>query len=512
MYLVFVGSNLAEQLYADYRAWAAGAGAGAVTAWLAKSSLTPAKGPAIGVKAISANIVLAIAAPLFAAILIVMASALLDEVIFGQPLADTDAVNAPAATSDWPDWAGGWWLPIAIVIAFGAAAIASWAVNVNRFSLHAMYRNRLIRGFLGASHIDKRKPNRFTDFDYEDNPHMSQLWPPEEVWETTRGKDWQPFHIINIALNIVSTKRLAWQERKAEPFIMSPLHCGSACGGRVQSADGTWRAHGAFRPSEQYGSSDGISLGTALSISGAAASPNMGYNSSSALAFLMTLFNVRLGWWLGNPEKDRYDSEGPRFAIGPLLNEMFGQTTDERKYVYLSDGGHFENLGLYEMVRRRCRLIVVSDAGCDPDFKFEDLGNAVRKIALDLGVGITFHKLESLKRRSPEGVDVGPDHAYCAVGEIDYPSADGRRAQGTLFYIKPGYHGVEGAGIRAYAIANPTFPHQTTGDQFFSESQFESYRALGFEIVDGFLSRALSGTNRPAGWSVEELAKALAHG
>jgi hypothetical protein len=132
-------------------------------------------------------------------------------------------------------------------------------------------------------------------------------------------------------LNVVSSKRLAWQERKAEPFTISPLHSGSACGGRERGADGVWVSRGAYRPSAQYGSRNGISLGTALAISGAAASPNMGYHSSAALAFLLTLFNVRLGWWLGNPGKDRYSSEGPRLAIVPLLNEMFGQTTDERE-------------------------------------------------------------------------------------------------------------------------------------------------------------------------------------
>jgi hypothetical protein len=338
---------------------------------------------------------------------------------------------------------------------------------------------------------------------------MSELWPPKEMWEETRGKGWQPFHIVNIALNVVSSKRLAWQERKAEPFTISPLHSGSACGGRVRGDDGVWVSHGAYRPSTEYGSKDGISLGTALAISGAAASSNMGYHSSAALAFLLTLFNVRLGWWLGNPGKQGYASEGPRLAIVPLLNEMFGQTTDERKYVYLSDGGHFENLGLYEMVRRRCRLIVVSDAGCDRNFGFEDLGNAVRKISLDLGVDITINRLEKLK---PRGQDTDPDAPYCAIGEIDYPSTNGNGARGVLIYVKSGYHGIESAAVRAYAIAHPDFPHETTGDQFFSESQFESYRTLGFEIVDGFLNRALSGGNRPKDWTVDEIAKALAHG
>jgi hypothetical protein len=231
-----------------------------------------------------------------------------------------------------------------------------------------------------------------------------------------------------------------------------------------------------------------------LAISGAAASPNMGYHSSPIVSLLLALFNVRLGWWLGNPGapgEDTYQSEGPRVAIRPFVAEMFGQTTDTRRYVYLSDGGHFENLALYEMIRRRCRCIVMSDAGCDPNFSFEDLGNAVRKIAIDLGVYISFGQLRALKARSKDNSLI--EGAYYAIGEIDYktaPEGSAASENGYILYIKPGYHGTESAGIVAYATANAAFPHETTADQFFSESQFESYRTLGFEIADGILRDA----------------------
>ena len=160
--------------------------------------------------------------------------------------------------------------------------------------------------------------------------------------------------MLNIALDLFEAKRLAWQERKAEPFTVSPRHCGSALKG--------------FRPSCEYAGkkAGGITLGTAMAISGAAVSPNMGYYSSPSISLLLAFFNVRLGWWLGNPGwqgNNSYATEGPDFAIKPLLQEAFGLTTDDKRYVYLSDGGHFEDLGLYEMVRRRCRFIVVVDAG-----------------------------------------------------------------------------------------------------------------------------------------------------
>jgi hypothetical protein len=188
----------------------------------------------------------------------------------------------------------------------------------------------------------------------------------------------------------------------------------------------------------------------------------------------------------------------------PFLAEMLGMTSDTNKYVYLSDGGHFENLGLYEMVRRRCRDIVVVDAGCDPNYAFEDLGNAVRKIEIDFGIPIRFHGLDKLHPRMPpqfldeflggpiaapaKGEDAGPP-PYHAIGVIDYPAADGPSAQeGTILYIKPGYHGTEkSAGILSYASTNPSFPHDDTANQWFGEAQMESYRALGFEITDSLL-------------------------
>ena len=235
----------------------------------------------------------------------------------------------------------------------------------------------------------------------------------------------------------------------------------------------------------------GISLGTAMAISGAAVSPNMGYSSSPSISLLLTLFNVRLGWWLGNPGdagENSYQSEGPIWAAKPLIQEAFGQTTDARSFVYLSDGGHFENLGLYEMVRRRCRFIIVVDAGCDPKFTFEDLGNAVRKIFIDLGIRITFRDLQALRNRPTEGASPVDNIPYFAVGTIHYKGADGVDCEnGHVLYVKPAYHGTEGAGIRSYATAHPDFPHESTIDQWFTESQFESYRSLGLDVMNDIL-------------------------
>lgn len=356
--------------------------------------------------------------------------------------------------------------------------VTSFAVNVNRFSLHAIYRNRLIRAFLGSARAradPARASDRFTGFDPADNLPMAEL--PTE----------KPLHVINITLNLVGGRNLAWQERKAEPFSVTPLAVGNPDVG--------------YRPTALYGGRHGgITLGTAMAISGAAVSPNMGYHSSPIIGMLLMLFNIRLGWWLGNPKQDQYRREGPTFSAVPLFQELAGQTTNARRWVYLSDGGHFENLGLYEMVRRRCRIIVVSDAGCDPNFGFEDLANAARKIYIDLGVSIDFETMDLTQRQSPP-----QPAAYCALGRITYPGRAGQT--GWILYIKPGYHGNEPIDIQGYANAHETFPHESTADQFFSESQFEAYRGLGAHIMELICTGGarLPPTARPAEMGFEAL-------
>ena len=521
---------------------------GIATALLGSSSKTSAKsmgGDQGGISGLISNVVLAVAGPIFVAVLIIALSVGLDRILlqetFIESAGKTDYSLIKILQTGHPGDLGtaSLWLLIGLLIVAAVGGAASYFVNINRFSLHALYRNRLTRCYLGASNQD-RHPDEFSGFDFSDNLCVHKLWPPKSGGDVN---SLSLFHVVNIALNVVSTKRLAWQERKAESFTVSPRHCGAAYLG--------------FRESEDYGgktedkNNSGLSLGTAMAISGAAVSPNMGYHSSPSIALLLTLFNVRLGWWLGNPGKagkETYTAEGPKWAVEPLFAEAFGLTNDDSPYVYLSDGGHFENLGLYEMVRRRCRLIVVVDAGCDPDFAFEDLGNAVRKIYIDLGIRITFSDLGSLADR-PSGksrsrakrdaaalaiVDAANrtkkksappgDTPYHAIGVIHYREADHTKRgahvetvetveivetaetieivdtietvktvetveHGYILYIKPAYHGTEkSAGIRSYATANPSFPHETTADQWFTESQFESYRSLGLVIGSRILS------------------------
>lgn len=340
------------------------------------------------------------------------------------------------------------------------AWVMAYYININKFSLEGMYRERLIRAYLGASNTAPRR-NRFTGFSANDDLPLHALPLAGEAPPRIR-----PLPVLNLTLNLVAGRKLAWQQRKAESFTATPLACGSRRLG--------------YRDAAAYGGRGGITLGTAMALSGAAASPNMGYHSWPLVGFIMTLFNVRLGAWLGNPGTHgarTWRFAGPRSALRSMVREAFGQTNDASPYVYLSDGGHFENLGIYEMVQRRCRRIVVVDAGCDPGYSFEDLGNALRKIRIDQRVPILFDdgdltEMQQAQRRP------------CAVARIQYSSVDPGAADGELLYIKPVRHLANVApDVVSYMSANPDFPQQSTADQWFDESQTESYRMLGIETI-----------------------------
>lgn len=368
---------------------------------------------------------------------------------------------------------------IVIFLALTVCIVSSVFVNINKFSLHAMYRDRLIRAFLGASraafpwimtavvkpdatwHEDRqfieRHGNSYTDFDRDDNPVFS--WLSEH-----KNRKELPFLVINGALNLVRTKNLAWQERKAASYTFTPLHVGS---------DVT-----KYAPTSDYcGEVGGVTLGTAMAISGAAVSPNAGYHSTPIMTFLFTFFNARLGWWLGNPKHTKARKKpGPTTALKPLLNELLGKTDAESDWIYVSDGGHFDNLGIYEMVRRGCRWVVAVDSSADPGYHYDSLGIAIRKIQIDFG--ITVELVGSLRIGEKT---FGEQGAHCSLFAIGYHRRLGG-VNGRLLYIKAShYPRAPGSpvDVRQYASDAPTFPHESTADQFFGESQFESYRALG---------------------------------
>ncbi len=396
-----------------------------------------------------------------------------------------------------------------LVLLSGSAALwllLAWRVDINLFSFHNFYRNRLTRCYLGGARMadqQVRTPHPFTGFDKNDDISLGEL----------AGKDGvtvcRPFHLLNTTLNMSAGRELAWQQRKAGSFFFSPLYCGyrlpataeheKSAGGFAPTANYMWtpaakadqhaRETGAAKADDYEAAIEGgAMLGSVMAVSGAAASPNWGFHTSSAVAFILTLFNIRLGRWCPNPGyKPMPQRSTPTMGGWLLLKELFGATSASSKYLYLSDGGHFDNLGIYELVRRRVSTIVVCDCGQDESGRFDDLADTIRKCYTDFGVVIEID-VEDLKGQGGDS-KLRFSKTHCATGRICYPALSGASSapafEGELLLVKPSLSEAicaQAPDIRHYALANPEFPQQTTADQWFDEAQFESYRKLGYLI------------------------------
>jgi hypothetical protein len=377
---------------------------------------------------------------------------------------------------------------LCLVIAF----LLARRVDVNEFSMHHFYRNRLVRAYLGASRSPRhRSPNAFTGLDLDDDLKLWRFQTRDLSTDNDASSDCQrgfngPYPIINATLNASSGEDLAWQERQGQSFVFTPLYSGFDFAVKDTAFAQRTRNQFAYQRSELFGSArgaatfggrdleGGMGIGTAIAISGAAANPNAGYHTSPGVAFLLTVFNVRLGWWIGNPRMDRWRHNSPRQGLFYLMSELFGYAGTQREYVNLSDGGHFDNMGLYELVRRRCKYVVVCDAEEDGGYTFEGIANAIRKCRVDFGVVIT------LQTNGIRPETTGGSMVHAAVGTISYPGVE---ECGRLIYIKASVTGDEPIDVLEYKARFPVFPHESTADQSFDESQFESYRALGLHIA-----------------------------
>src|SRR5436309_2225481 len=215
----------------------------------------------------------------------------------------------------------------------GAELGLSWRVDINAFSTHLLYRNRLVRCYRGAS-VPDRQGQPFTGFSTEDDLPLSSL----QIRLTKPGSEWKarPVVLLNASVNVTRGNEIGLQTRKARSFILTPSYSGYTRplpGGLEQQS---LFSETALAGMEKPGTEKGLSLGTAMAISGAAASPNMGFYSEPALAFLMTLFDVRLGWWLGNPGKEKWLRGSPDLGFLCLLRELFAAAVYDSKYVFLS--------------------------------------------------------------------------------------------------------------------------------------------------------------------------------
>jgi hypothetical protein len=310
-----------------------------------------------------------------------------------------------------------------------------------------------------------------------------------------------PYLLINTALNIQRSEYANKRGRDADFFVFSRFYVGSRATGYV--------------PTETIEKAvPTLDLATVMAVSGAAASSNMGASALKPLAFTLALFNIRLGYWMVNPSffrNERIDFAGREIANGVrpylrsafyLWSEMFSTLDETNDAVYLTDGGHIENLGIYELLRRRCRLVVVVDAEADPELRFPSLIALQRFARLDLGIRIDLPWQmireryiscgKELSQSAESGkAETGTNGCHAAIGTIIYPEGQ----PGTIIYVKSTVTGDENDIILDYKRRYPSFPHETTMDQFFGEEQFEAYRALGFHAMQ----RLLQGDDRVAG-------------
>jgi len=351
-------------------------------------------------------------------------------------------------------------------------------VSANGLSMHNFYRDRLAKAFLFR--VDRVKDKIESGID----PKLTEL-----------SGEIGPLHLINTTLNTRKFPERFRKGRHAEPFFLSSICSGSRITGYCETGN---------LEDEQ---SD-VSLSTAVATSGAAVSSNMGVHSNPALRFILSVLNIRLGYWIVNPmllkpgKKKFWTKVGKFMGVGIVrfIQELSGQVSYKTSYVYLSDGGHIENLGIYELVRRQCRLIIVGDGESDTDYTFKGLSDALRLIRVDFGINIEMDGLDEIR---------GGEQQY-ARGTIHYPD----ERVGYLIYLKSSLLGDDmveatvsedayvSSPLRAddrhfdelgyianYKAEHPDFPQESTADQFFDETQFECYRALGYLIA----SRAFTG-------------------
>ena len=397
--------------------------------------------------------------------------------------------------------------------------LAVWAVgalvglvqDANGNSLHRLYRDRLSAAFL----FD---PTRTTG-----SSKGERLQPVDgfALTDAAAGSlglkaDAAPYHLINAAVNLQGSLYANKRGRNADFFCFSRNYVGSGSTGYVRTE----------QLAARY---PAVDLGTAMAVSGAAFSSNMGANSIAPLTPTLAFLNVRLGYWLANPRTfrrcgrqragwlrrrraiaqfrrgyrcDRKALRGLGLPVHrwnrwlrPVLNfyflkEAFGLLHENLDAIYVSDGGHIDNLGLFELLRRRCRLILVVDAEADDRYDFRSLITVQRHARIDLGVRIDL-PWEAIRRAARAADAGGPATAgpHIAIGRIIYPPGD-LPEEGILIYVKSSMTGDENDIIRSYKARWPRYPHETTIDQLFSEEQFEVYRALGFHMLhDGLRDR-----------------------
>jgi hypothetical protein len=370
------------------------------------------------------------------------------------------------------------------VTLFVIAALVGFFGSLNATGLHRFYRDRLMETFMPMADAIAKGTAKQSD--------VADTLTVADVVRSAEERGDRPYHLVNahaILVNEPDDPKVAL--RGGDNFLIAPAIIGSAATGWMRSRD-YLRLQGS------------LTLASAMAASGAAANANAGYTGTGVtrdrfLSAVMSILNIRLGLWVSNPwwlarRRSRPDARRtitPTYFRPGLTAGILGFGHHRKaKFLELSDGGHFENLGLYELVRRRLDLIIVVDAERDEKINLSALVSSSNRIKEDFGVVLRFADSdkgkgpalflgEETKNKYPRGLPVAKSPFM--VAQIDYPARPGfgPAKSGVLIYLKSTI--VEGLDFATlgYRALNADFPHQTTADQFFDPDQFQAYRDLG---------------------------------
>jgi hypothetical protein len=390
-------------------------------------------------------------------------------------LATSSLARAPATVQMWAEAFTHREFFVIVLGAVIALCVVGVLGNANRLALHYFYRDRLMETYL------RTEATRAQDLSLEvvhdamgiQLKELHGVAPAGGAARFTACVSSAPYLVIGAAINLAERRDLTRKDRKSGYFTFSKLYCGSY--------------HTSFCPTEEYQGGK-VNLARAMTISGAAVGSGMGYQTFFAQAFAATLFNLRLGYWMENPGKPlrlfRSWAGRPMFSPWYLFREMCAWTHARGRLVNLSDGGHTgDNVGIYPLLQRRCRVIIACDAEADPHLSFGSFTEALRHAYIDMNIDVDIDL--TMIRPDPT---TGLSRTHCAVGRIKYPpSPPGEPAAPTrawLIYVKSSLSGDEPEPLKNYKTAHGEFPHETTADQFFTDAQFESYRALGDHLAE----------------------------
>jgi hypothetical protein len=287
-----------------------------------------------------------------------------------------------------------------LLAAFVLAALGFLLIDTNATSLHSLYQKRLGDAFL----FDPNNPAQ-ADPELRD---VKNIYPRLDEIDT----DLCPYPIVNASLNLQGSPYANQRGRNADFFVFTPEYTGSHPTGYVGSAKISDKDPGL-----------GLGLSAAMAISGAAISPNMGAATIFSLTFSLAFLNIRLGYWLYNPKyvvapQQSFESLKALLSKASLYllgKEMFSRIDESDGIIYLTDGGNLENLGLYELLRRRCKLIIAVDAEEDATLSFPSFLALQRYARIDFGAKIDLPWQLIAESPAP------PQPAFrCAAGEIQY--------------------------------------------------------------------------------------------